>query len=70
MQALRTKWGFRNEPSQDFSVVTAIARKSSWKPPLGHSSLEVFLSLVESELFKIVFVILIFVKRNGGQEDP
>ena len=27
--------------------------KSSWKPPLGHSNLEVFLSQVENELFEI-----------------
>ena len=48
---MRTKWNFRNEPSQDFSVTPAFARKSSWKPPLGHPNLEVFLSQVESELF-------------------
>ena len=49
---MRTKWNFRNEPSQDFSVVPAFARKSSWKPPLRHPNLEVFLSQAESELFK------------------
>ena len=27
----RTKWNFRDEPSQDFSVVPAFARTSSWK---------------------------------------
>ena len=27
--------------------------KSSWKPPLGHPNLEVFLSQVENELFEI-----------------
>ena len=48
----RTKWNFRNEPSQNFSVVPDFVRKSSWKPPLGQPSLEVFLSQVESELFK------------------
>ena len=42
---IRTKWNFRNKPSQDF------ARKFSWKPPLGHPNLKVFLSQVESELF-------------------
>ena len=30
----------------------AFIRKSSWKPPLGHLNLEVFLSQVGSELFK------------------
>ena len=49
---MRTKWNFRNEPSQGFSVAPAFARKSSWKPPFGHPNLEVFLSQVESELFK------------------
>ena len=51
-RCMRTKWNFRNEPSQDFGVVPAFTRKSSWKPPLGNPNLEVFLSQVESELFK------------------
>ena len=50
-RCMRTKWNFRNEPSQDFSVTPVFARKSSWKPPLGHPNLEVFLSQVESEPF-------------------
>ena len=50
-RCMRTKWNFRNEPSQDFSVTPAFARKSSWKPPLGHPNLEAFLSQVESEHF-------------------
>ena len=33
---MRTKWNFRNEPLQGFSVAPAFTRKSSWKPPLGH----------------------------------
>ena len=49
---MRIKWNFRNESSQDSHIASAFARKSSWKPPLGHSNLEVFLSQVESELFK------------------
>ena len=48
---MRTKWKFRNEPSQDISVTPAFACKSFWKPPLGHPNLEVFLSQVESEFF-------------------
>ena len=51
-RCMKAKWNFRNEPSQDFSVVPAFAFKSSWKPPLGHPNLEVFLSRVEIELFK------------------
>ena len=49
---IRTKWNFRNEPSQDFSIVPVFSRKSPWKPPLRYPNLEVFLSQVESELFK------------------
>ena len=49
---MRTKWNFRNEPSQNCGLVPDFARKSSWKPPSGHPSLEVFLSQVESEHFK------------------
>ena len=49
---VRTKWSFRNEPSQDFSVVPGFACKFSWKPPLEHPTLEVFLSQVDSEFFK------------------
>ena len=47
---MRIKWNFRNEPSQGFSVAPAFTHKSSWKPPLGHPNLEVFLSQVESAL--------------------
>ena len=49
---MRPKWNFRNEPSQEFSVVPAFARKFSSKPPLSRPNLEVFLSQDESELFK------------------
>ena len=51
-RCMRTKWNFRNEPSEGFSVAPAFTCKSSWKSPLGHPNLEVFLSQVESELFK------------------
>ena len=44
---MRTKWNFRNELLQDFSVTPRLARKYSWKPLLGHPNLEVFLSQVE-----------------------
>ena len=67
---MRTKWNFRDEPSQDFGAVPAFAHKSSWKPPLRNSNLENFLSQVESELLKrlkIVCAILIFLKKNRRQ---
>ena len=44
---MRTKWNFRNELLQDFSVTPRFAGKYSWKPLLGHPNLEVFLSQVE-----------------------
>ena len=49
---MRTKWHFRNEPTSDFSNIPAFTPKSAWKPPKGHRNLEVFLSQVESDLFK------------------
>ena len=51
---MRIKWYFRNEISENFSEVPAISPKSSWKPPQGHPNLEVYLSQVENELFRIV----------------
>ena len=50
---MRIKWHFRNEPSDNFSEKPAFSHKSSWKPPLGHPNLEVFLSQVENELSEI-----------------
>ena len=51
-RCMRIKWNLRNEPSQDFNVAPVFVHKSSWKPSLGCPNLEVFLSQVESELFK------------------
>ena len=51
-RSMITKWNFRNEPSQDFSVVPFFGRKSSWKPLLGHPNLEILLGQVESERFR------------------
>ena len=51
---MRIKWYFRNEISENFSEVPAISPKSSWKPPQGHPNVEVYLSQVENELFRIV----------------
>ena len=51
---MRIKWYFRNEISENFSEVPAISPKSSWKPPQGHPNLEVYLSQVENERFRIV----------------
>ena len=50
---MRIKWHFRNESSDNFSEKPVFSTKSSWKPPLGHPNLKVFLSQVENELFEI-----------------
>ena len=52
---MHTKWFFRNEPTPQFSEVPAFSPKSSWKPPKGHPNLEVFLSQLENEIFKMPF---------------
>ena len=50
----RIKWQFRNEPTSDFSNIPAFAPISTWKPPKGHTNLEVVLSKVEYDLFKAI----------------
>ena len=50
---MRTKWYFKNEPTKEFSNIPAFSPKSSWTPPNGHPNLEVYLSQIESEVFKI-----------------
>ena len=45
---MQCKWHFHNELSENFSETTAFRPKSVWKPP---TSLEVFLSRFEKELF-------------------
>ena len=49
---MRLKWNFRDEPDT-FSETPAFRPKSTWVPPKGHPWLEVFLSQVEAELFKM-----------------
>ena len=51
MQANANKAALQNEPSD--SELPAFWPKSSWKPPTRHRNLEVFLSSVEQELFKV-----------------
>ena len=48
---MRCKWHFCNELSENFSETLAFRPKSVWKPPKGHTSLKVFLSRLEKELF-------------------
>ena len=51
---MRLKWHFRDEP-QGFNETPAFTPKSTWRPPGGHTCLEVFLNQVEKELFEIPF---------------
>ena len=50
---MRLKWYFRNEPTSSFSEHPSFTSKSSWKPLEGNSSLELFLSQIEKELFEV-----------------
>ena len=51
--SMRNKWYFRIEPTLQFSEVPYCKTKSSWRPPNGHPTLEIFLSKVEKDLFDI-----------------
>ena len=50
---MHLKWHFRNEPTPEFSAVPACNPKSTWIPPNGSPSLELFLSQVEKVLFEM-----------------
>ena len=50
---MKLKWFFRNEPTSSFSKRPSFTPKSSRKPPKDNPSLELFLSQVEKELFKV-----------------
>ena len=50
---IRIKWHFQNELSENFIERPVFSPKSSWKLPLGHPNLGVFLSQVENELFEL-----------------
>ena len=50
---MRLKWHFRKEATPEFRDRLAFSYKPSWNPPIGHPSLEVFLSQIEHELFQI-----------------
>ena len=52
---VRLKRYFRNEPTFSFSECLSFTRKSSWKPPKGDPSLELFLSQIEKELFEVFY---------------
>ena len=52
---MHTKLIFRNQPTPQFSEVPTFSPKSSCKPPKGHPNLEVFLSQLENEVYKMPF---------------
>ena len=47
-------WYFRNESSSEFSETPSFTPKSSWKPPKGYPSLEIFLSEIKKEIFALL----------------
>ena len=51
---MRTRSHFRNKPTPEFSETPVFSLKSTWKRPMGHPNVEVFLSQVEQEIFKEV----------------
>ena len=46
---IRLKWYFKNERTYSFSEGPSFTRKSSWKPPKGNPSLELFLNQIEEK---------------------
>ena len=52
---MHTKLIFRNQPTPQFCEVPTFSPKSSCKPPKGHPNLEVFLSQLENEVYKMPF---------------
>ena len=53
-RTVRVKSHFENEPCPDFSNIPYVKSKPKWNPPKGHSAIEIFLSKVENDLFKVV----------------
>ena len=51
---IRCKWYFRNDVTESFSQLPAFRNKSNWNPPKGHSTLEMFLSQLEGDIFSVL----------------
>ena len=43
---------FQESVHSKFSETSVFKPKSTWKPPMGHDNVEVFLSQMEHEIFK------------------
>ena len=52
-RCMRTKQYFKDEPTKEFSNMPAFSPKSTWTPSNEHPNLEVYLSQIENEVFKI-----------------
>ena len=50
---MRPKLYFSDKPTPFFSEQPSFSSKSFWSPPVGYPNLEVFLSQIEQELFRI-----------------
>ena len=64
---MRTKWFFRNEPTPKDSEVPAFSPKFSCKPQKGHPNLEVFLSQLKNEIFKMPLNEVTDLKESGRE---
>ena len=51
---MRIKCYFKNERTPEFSETPVFLLTSTWKPPMSHPNVEVFLSQIEQEIFKEV----------------
>ena len=51
---IRTKWHFRNEPTPLFSESPAFRTRPTWKSPLSHPNVEIFLSQLEQKFLHLV----------------
>ena len=51
---MRCKWHFRNDITENFSETSVFHNKSTWNPPQGHPVLEMFLGLMEVDVFSLL----------------
>ena len=46
--------GFHNKPTENFSEAPAFRVKSNWNSPKGHPPIEIFLTILEKEIFSVL----------------
>ena len=66
---MRPKLYFSNKLTPFFSEQPSFSPKSFWSPPVGYPNLEVFLSQIEQELFRIPNKSLTLPRRSGKTLD-